>query len=145
MSGGVRNVFARDCEINPADFPGFYPVKYPLYIKTNKLRGGVIDGVHLRDFTGGGVEREGLYVILNYNNQVGTRPVTVQNITVDGIVLDGLRKAIHLDGLATDPIRHVRVSNSRFTGVSNPRNTVNQVEDLTFTDVTVNGEEPQIG
>ena len=33
MSGGVRNVFARDCEINPADFPGKYPVKYPLYIE----------------------------------------------------------------------------------------------------------------
>jgi hypothetical protein len=31
------------------------------------------------------------------------------------------------------------------TRPSNPRNTVNQVEDLTFTDVTVNGEEPQIG
>jgi polygalacturonase len=44
MSGGVRNVFARDCEINPADFPGRYPVKYPLDIKTNKLRGGDIDG-----------------------------------------------------------------------------------------------------
>ena len=141
MSGGVYNVFARNCEINPADFPGFYPVKYPLYIKTNKLRGGVIDGVHLRHFTGGGVEREALYVILNYNNQVGTRPVTVQNITVDGMVLDGLRKAVYLDGLATDPIRHVRISDSRFTGVTDPSNTVNYVEDLTYVNVTVNGEE----
>lgn len=139
MSGGVRNVFARNCEINPADFPGRFPIKYPLYIKTNKLRGGVIDGVHLRNFTGGRVEREALFVILNYNNQVGTRPVTVQHITVDGMVLDGARTAVWLNGLETDHIRHVHVRNSHFTGVANPTNTVNFTDDLTFRDVTVNG------
>jgi polygalacturonase len=144
MSGGVRNVFARDCEINPADFPGHYPVKYPLYIKTNKLRGGVIDGVHLRGFTGGRVEREALYVILNYNNQVGTRPVVVQNITVDRMVLDGARRAVWLNGLETDHIRHVHVRNSRFTAVTDPVNTVNFVDDLTFTNVTVNGLPPTV-
>jgi polygalacturonase len=139
MSGGVRNVFARNCEINPADFPGHFPIKYPLYVKTNKLRGGVIDGVHLRDFTGGRVEREALYVILNYNNQVGTRPVVVRNITVDRMVLDGARTAVWLNGLETDPIRDVRVRDSHFTGVVNPTNTVNFTEDLTYTNVTVNG------
>jgi polygalacturonase len=139
MSGGVRNVFARDCEINPADFPGRYPVKYPLYIKTNKLRGGYIDGVHLRDFTGGRVEREALYVILNYNNQVGTRPVSVRNITVEGMVLDGARRAFWFDGLATDHIERVRVRNSHFTGVTDPTNRINFVDDLTFANVTVNG------
>jgi polygalacturonase len=139
MSGGVRSVFAQGCEINPADFPGNYPVKYPLYIKTNKLRGGVIDGVHLRDFTGGGVEREALYVILNYNNEVGTRPVVVQNITVDRMVLDGARRAVWLNGLETDPIRNVHVADSHFTNVANTANVINFVENLQFTDVTVNG------
>jgi polygalacturonase len=139
MSGGVGNVFAQGCEINPVDFRGNYPVKYPLYIKTNKLRGGVIDGVHLRDFTGGAVEREALYVILNYNNEVGTRPVVVQNITVDRMVLDGARRAVWLNGLDTDPIRHVHVADSHFTHVANTANVINFVEDLQFTDVTVNG------
>ena len=110
MSGGVRSVYARNCEINPPDFPGNYPVKYPLYVKTNKLRGGYIRDVHLRDFTGGRVEREAIYVILDYNNQVGTRPVDVRNITVDGMVLDGVRRAVWLNGLATDPISNVSVA-----------------------------------
>jgi polygalacturonase len=139
MSGGVANIFARDCEINPADFPGRYPVKYPLYIKTNKLRGGYIDGVHLRDFTGGRVEREALYVILNYNNQVGTRPVLVRDITVDRMVLDGARRAIWLLGLETDHIRTVRVRNSHFTAVADPTNTITFVDDPQFDNVTVNG------
>lgn len=139
MSGGVRNVFARDCEINPIDFPGRYPVKYPLYIKTNKLRGGYIDGIHLRNFTGGRVEREALYVILNYNNQIGSRPVLVQNITVDGMSIEGARRAVWLLGLETDHIRSVRVRNSHFTAVTDPTNTITFVDDLTFTNVTVNG------
>jgi polygalacturonase len=139
MSGGVRNVLARDCEINPADFPGRYPVKYPLYIKTNKLRGGYVRDVHLRGFTGGNVEREAIYVILDYNNQVGTRPVDVHDITVDGMVLDGARRAIWLNGLATDPIRDVHIRNSHFTNVTDPTNTVNHTIDLRYTNVTVNG------
>ncbi|MFL6122527.1 glycoside hydrolase family 28 protein [Actinophytocola sp.] len=139
MSGGVRGVYARDCEINPTDFPGSYPVKYPLYIKTNKLRGGYVRDVHLRNFTGGGVEREALYVILDYNNQVGTRPVDVSGITVEGMVLDGVRRAVWLNGLATDPIRDVRIRDSHFTNVTTPTNTVNHTENLRYTDVTVNG------
>jgi polygalacturonase len=138
MSGGVRNVFARDCEINPADFPGRYPVKYPLYIKTNKLRGGYVDGVHLRDFTGGRVEREALYVILDYNNQVGSRPVLVRDITAERVVLDGARTAVHLDGLETDHIRGVHVSDSAFTGVRQP-NLVRFADDVEFRNVTING------
>jgi hypothetical protein len=135
----VRNVFARDCEINPLDFPGRFPVKYPLYIKTNKLRGGYIDGVHLRDFTGGRVEREVLFVILNYNNQVGTRPVLVQNITVERMVLDGARRAVWLNGLETDHIRNVRVRDMHLTNVTDPTQLINFADNLTFTDVTVNG------
>jgi polygalacturonase len=139
MSGGVRGVYARDCEINPPDFPGNYPVKYPLYVKTNKLRGGYIRDVHLRNFTGSRVEREAVHVILDYNSQVGTRPVDVRNITVDGMVLDGVRRAVWLNGLATDPIRDVSVRNSHFTNVANPTNTVNFTENLRYTNVTVNG------
>ncbi len=139
MSGGVGNVYALNCEINPPDFPGNYPIKYPLYIKTNKLRGGYIDGIHLRNFSGGRVEREALYVILNYNNQIGTRPVLVQNISVDNMRLDGARRAIWLAGLETDHIRSVRVRDSHFTSVSNPDNTIAFVDGLTLDNVTING------
>jgi polygalacturonase len=139
MSGGVAGVFARHCEINPVDFPGRFPVKYPLYIKTNKLRGGYIDGVHLRDFTGVRVDREALYVILNYNNQVGTRPVLVRDITVDRMVLDGARRAIWLAGLESDHIVSVRLRDSHFTGVRDATNMIAFVDDLAFEDVTVNG------
>lgn len=140
MSGGVRNVFAQRCVINSPDFPGRFPVKYPLYIKTNKLRGGFIDGVHLRHFTGGGVEREVVFVNMKYNNQVGTRPVTVTNISVDHLTIDGARAVLNLVGLETDHMSHVHLSNSTFTRIANP-DTIEFVDDLTLKNVTINGSE----
>lgn len=140
MSGGVRGVYARNCEINPPDFPGNYPVKYPLYIKTNKLRGGYIRDVHLQNFTGGNVEREAIYVILDYNNQVGTRPVEVRDITVTGMRINGARRAVWLNGLATDPINNVHIRDSHFTNVTNTTNTINHTNNLRFRNVTINGE-----
>ena len=140
MSGGVRSVYARNCEINPPDFPGNYPVKYPLYIKTNKLRGGYIRDIHLQNFTGGNVEREAIYVILDYNNQAGTRPVEVRDITVTGMRIKGARRTVWLNGLETDPISNVRIRDSHFTNVTTPTNTVNHTNNLRFTNVTINGE-----
>jgi len=139
MSGGVADVFARHCEINPVGFPGRYPVKYPLYVKTNKRRGGYIDGVHLRDFTGGRVEREAVYVILNYNNEAGTLPVMVRNIDVDHMTIAGARRALWLAGLETDHIKSVRLRDCHFTEVSDPSNTIVFVDHLTVDNVTVNG------
>ncbi|MFJ9033113.1 hypothetical protein ACIRQP_32250 [Streptomyces sp. NPDC102274] len=58
MSGSVRNVFAERCRINSLAFPGHYPVKCPLCLKTNTRRGGFIEDVYVRGFTGGAVERD---------------------------------------------------------------------------------------
>ncbi len=139
MSGGVRNVFARHCVINSLAFPGHFPVKYPLYIKTNKLRGGFIDGVHLRHFTGTGVERDAVFITLAYNNQVGTRPVVVQNIDVETMSIAGARAVLNLVGIETDHINHLHLDKCTFTEVANP-NTIQFVDDLRLTKVTVNGQ-----
>ena len=139
MSGGVRNVFARHCVINSPDFPGHFPVKFALYIKTNKLRGGVIEGVHLRDFTGQGLERDAIFITLNYNGgEGGTKPVAVRDISVDRMTIQGARAAMLLDGIETDHIVGVRISRSTFAGIANP-NTIRFTDDLTFTDVLING------
>jgi polygalacturonase len=120
-SGGVSNVFARDCEINPPDFPGRYRIKHALYVRTNSDRGGVIDGIHLRDFTGHDVEREVLFVSMFYNGG-GTEAFhpQVNNVTVDRLVIDGGRVAATFEGLPQSHIRTVRITNSRFTGITAP-------------------------
>ncbi|MHC3473032.1 glycoside hydrolase family 28 protein [Streptomyces sp. 7R007] len=141
MSGGVRNVFAERCVINSPDFPGRYPVKYPLYVKTGKKRGGYVSGVHLRDITGAGVDREAVFVTLDYNGgEGGTLPVRVEDITVARTRLDGAAAVLRLDGVPTDHLRRVRLDHCAFTGVRGP-DTVTYTDDLTFHRVTVNGTE----
>jgi polygalacturonase len=139
MSGGVRNVFAERCVINSPDFPGHYPVKYPLYIKANKRRGGVVDGVHLRRFTGGNVERDAVFVNMNYNGETGAQPVTVQNITVERTTLDGAARVLDLVGLPTDHLARVHLYKCEFTQVKDPVDIVRFVDDLRLEKVTVNG------
>lgn len=141
MSGGVYDVFAERCVINSPAFPGRYPVKYPLYIKASKKRGGRIEGVHIRDFTGTGVEREAVFVTLNYNGgEGGTLPVAVRDITVSRSRLDGARAVLNLEGLPSDHITGVHLTHCDFTGVRGP-DSVACTDQLTFQRVTVNGTE----
>ncbi len=141
MSGGVRNVFAEDCRINPPDFPGHYPVKYPLYVKASKKRGSRIEGVYVRRFTGRAVEREVAFVTMNYNNgEGGTRPVSVRDIHLSEMRIDGARAVLNLVGLETDRLSGVHLSHCTFSGVRGP-DAVAFTDDLTFHKVTVNGVE----
>ncbi|MDX3102871.1 glycosyl hydrolase family 28 protein [Nonomuraea angiospora] len=140
MSGGVRDVFAEDCECNAPDFPGRYPVKYALYVKTSFNRGGFVDGVHLRRITGHDLERSALYVTLNYETS-GSLPPVVQNFTADGLTIDGAAQAYNLDGRPTDHIKNVTISNSTFTGITTATPTASNVDNLVLSGVLVNGKD----
>ncbi|SDJ97282.1 glycoside hydrolase family 28 protein [Nonomuraea jiangxiensis] len=140
MSGGVRNVFAERCVINSPDFPGNYPVKYPVYLKANKKRGAYIEGVYVRDFTGGNVEREVIFVNMAYNNEAGAEPLSVRDIRMERTRLDGAGAVLNLVGLETDHLVDVRLEKCEFTNVAGP-------DKIAFTDglrlrkVFVNGVE----
>ncbi|RZQ60611.1 glycoside hydrolase family 28 protein [Amycolatopsis suaedae] len=139
MSGGVHTAFARDCEINAPDFPGRYPVKHALYIKTNSDRGGYVDGIHLRDFTGRDVEREILDVSMFYNGG-GTKGhyPRIRNITVDRMRIDGGRVAANFEGLPQSHIRDVLISDSTFTRIAQPNHLID-TDNLRFRNTTING------
>jgi polygalacturonase len=138
MSGGVHTVFTRDCEINAPDFPGRYPVKHALYLKTNKDRGGYVDGIHLRNIKGRAVEREVLFVSMYYNGGgTGNHFPAVTNLTVDGIEIAGGRKAVHLEGFPESHVRGVTITNGEFTAIAE-QNTVVNADDVVFRDVRIN-------
>ncbi|MER5771075.1 glycoside hydrolase family 28 protein [Streptomyces sp. NPDC001985] len=141
MSGGVRRVFAERCRINPPDFPGHYPVKYPLYIKASKKRGGAVEGVYVRGFSGQGVERDVVFVNMNYNNgEGGTHPVAVRDVHFTDARIDGARAVLHLVGLESDRLSGVHLARSVFTSVRGPDSVV-FTDGLTRHKVSVNGVE----
>ncbi|MEU4226662.1 glycosyl hydrolase family 28 protein [Nonomuraea sp. NPDC026600] len=141
MSGGVRDVFAERCVINSPDFPGNYPVKYPVYIKASKKRGAFVEGVYVRGFTGQNVDREVMFVNMAYaSNEQGTEPVSVRDIRMERTRLDGADAVLNLVGLESDHLAGVRLEHCVFTNVTGP-NTITFTDDLTLRKVLVNGVE----
>lgn len=109
LTGGVRNVFVRDCRIGG---PGLY---YGLYIKTNSVRGGFVDGVHLRDIVMTNVDRD----VVNCNfyrgeGDVGQLTPQVGNITVDNLRVLHAGRALYMRGYPRTPITGVRISDCEF-------------------------------
>jgi polygalacturonase len=141
MSGGVRDVFAERCVINSPDFPGNYPVKYPVYIKASKKRGAFAEGVYVRGFTGQNVDREVMFVNMAYNsNEGGTEPVSVRDIRMEWTRLDGADAVLNLVGLESDHLVGVHLEKCAFTNVTGP-NKIAFTDDLNLRKVFVNGVE----
>jgi polygalacturonase len=141
MSGGVRNVFAQNNTIaKGSSYTSFYAV----YIKTNKRRGGVVDNINVRNLTGGPESKGGVFVDMNYSlTGPGFGPVanpTVQNISVDGLVLKGAPFAVRVNGLSANHAKHIHISNSTFTSIADAKIKLSNADDVTFTNVTVNGK-----
>ncbi len=141
MSGGVRNVFAQHNTIaKGSSYTSFYAV----YIKTNKRRGGVVDGIHVRNLTGGPESRGGFFIDMNYSlTGPGFGDIVhpkVQNIDIDGLVIKGAPFAIKLNGDSASHIKNVSVSNSTFTNIDSSTISVKNADNVTFTNVKVNGK-----
>ncbi|MFI1395541.1 glycoside hydrolase family 28 protein [Streptomyces sp. NPDC020681] len=140
MSGGARNIFAENCEINPLDFPGRFNPRHPVFLKTNKKRGGYIDGVYVRRFKGRQIDRDCIYLTTRYSNQEGDRPAIIRNVRVEQMTHDGARHAINLEGLESDPFTNVHIERCEFTNITEP-NVIGPAKNLTIRKVFVNGTE----
>jgi polygalacturonase len=141
MSGGVRNVFAQDCRIHPGST---YRSFHVVYIKTNRRRGGIVDGIHVRRITGGPVDRGLIHVDMNYSlTGPGFGAIvlpTVRNIHLDGLTLDDSPYALRVNGIAESPLTHLHISNSTFTRIDAPTPQVTNARDVVFTNTTINGQ-----
>jgi polygalacturonase len=142
-SGGARNIFARNSQINPANAAD--QLWYALFIKTNNKRGGVLDGIHLQNITGNKFAKSPIFITMQYS-ATGPGPVanpTIRNITLDRIVVKGSKEAaVEIVGLGPSHVRNVAVSNSTFTGISTGGNRISNADNVTFTNTTINGKAP---
>lgn len=118
MSAGVRNVFVEDCVM---DSPN---LDRAIRIKTNTKRGGVVDGVYVRNIKVGKVKEAVLKINMHYSvygNQTGNfipeiRNVHLENITVD----DAGEYAIFADGLENSKINNVIFKDVKIKKVKQP-------------------------
>ncbi|MFB7134246.1 hypothetical protein ACFCZY_21805 [Streptomyces sp. NPDC056237] len=74
MSGGAYDIFTEDCRINSPDFHGRYNPRNPVFLRTNKKRGGAMGGVYVRRSQGRQIDRDCIHL----TTRTRTRPATTQ-------------------------------------------------------------------
>jgi polygalacturonase len=109
MSAGVSNVFVEYCEM---DSPN---LDRAIRIKSNSRRGGVVDGVYVRNVNVGQVKEAVLKINMHYaiyGDQTGEFIPQVKNVILENVtVKDGGKFAILADGHEKAPIQNITFKN----------------------------------
>jgi polygalacturonase len=112
ISGGSRNVFAEDCSM---DSPNLERV---LRLKSNAVRGGVIENIFMRKITVGQVRDAVLQIDFVYEEGAnGPHKPVARNIVMENIKVDETPRVLNVVGFPGAEISSVRICNSAFNGV----------------------------
>jgi polygalacturonase len=134
ISGGARNVFAENCEVES-------PILYnALRIKSNAVRGGVIENVYIRNFNVKLVGRAVVDIDLFYEEgKNGEFFPTVRNINVEKLVVERCKVAFNLVGYEEAPIQRVTLRDCEFKEVTDGYK-VEHVTGFRALNTTINGK-----
>ena len=134
ISGNCRNVFAEDCVM---DSPN---LDRALRIKTNSLRGGVVENIYMRNITVGEVSDAVIRIYFHYQEgDIGEHTPVVRNINIQNVTSRKSRYALLFDGYARSPISNIYLKNCRFDGVRGG-SILNYVDGLTMEETYINGQ-----
>jgi hypothetical protein len=110
-----------------------------LRIKTNSVRGGVVERIFMRDVTIGQVSQAVVTVDFQYEEgDTGKFPPTVRDVEVRNVTSQKSRNALSLRGYSYAPVTNVRLQDCRFENVAQP-DILEHVKDLRFENVRLNG------
>jgi polygalacturonase len=133
MSGGVRDIFARDLRMTSPD------LNTALRFKTNSVRGGFIHDFHARDITVGTVAESAIVIDFYYEEGPGhgfnpdVRAIDVRDLTVEHA-----QRALNLRGYPDDPVHDVQLTRVDFRHTDVP-SIIENVDGLTLKDAFENG------
>jgi polygalacturonase len=129
ISGGVRNVFAERCTMNSPR------LDRALRIKTNALRGGILENIHMRNVEIGQVAEAVIKVDFYYEEgDTGAYTPVVRNISVSDVTCKQSRFGIWIRAYERSPASNIIISNCTFENVSEP-NVMENVKDLSLLNV----------
>ncbi len=112
ISGSVRNVFIEDCLM---DSPN---LDRGLRIKTNSMRGGIVENVYMRNVTMKRVREAALKINYHYEEgDKGNFPPTVRNIFMTNVHCHRSRHPWHIRGYDHNPIQNVVLKGCVFDNI----------------------------
>lgn len=106
LSGGVRNVFVSDCQMDSPD------LTRALVIKTNSYRGGVVRDIHLDRLSVGVIDKAFIQVWMHYEEGDGG-PFTpvIESVSVSNCRVERTERVLVVRGLPRSPIRGLALRN----------------------------------
>ena len=136
MSAGVSNVYVDNCTM---DSPN---LDRAIRLKTNSRRGGIIDGVYVRNLEVGQVKEAVLKINMfyaTYTNQTGEFIPEIKNIWLENVtVKNGGEFGILAKGYKESPIKNVTLRNVNIEKVESAFSLEN-VSNLKLIDTYING------
>jgi polygalacturonase len=135
ISGGCRNVFTEDCEM---DSPH---LDIAVRIKNNSMRGGLVENIFARNINVGQVAKAAVSIDFHYEEaeKGGFTPV-VRNVGVRRILRRRKAEyALYLRGFANAPIEDIHLEDCEFNGVAK-LNVLEYVNRLELRNVRINGK-----
>lgn len=137
ISGGVRNVFAEDCQM---DSPN---LDIAVRIKNNAMRGGLLENIYVRNIEVGQVAMAGVSVDFHYEEgEAGKFTPVARNLDVRNLKTKKAKYALYLRGLRNAPIENVSVADCDFAGVEKS-DVIEHVHGLSLQNVKENGKPVQ--
>jgi polygalacturonase len=137
VSGGCRNVYAENCKMDSPHLDRM------LRIKSNALRGGVVENIFIRDIEVGTVSNAVFLIELLYemkDGEVGEFPPTVRNISVERVKSNKSEYALQLIGIDNPQIDGIFISDCEFNNVEKD-NFIQNVKSITLNNVFINGKQ----
>lgn len=129
ISGGCRNVFVENCRM---DSPN---LDRAIRVKTNSIRGGLIDGIYVRNIEIGEVAETVLKVNFNYEEGAGYGYTPIlQNVLLENVVCRKTRYPVYLVGYEDSPLINITLRNCVISGAERP-SVIENVRELHFENV----------
>jgi polygalacturonase len=134
VSGSCRNIFVENCIM---DSPN---LERALRIKTNSMRGGVVENVYFNNVTVGEVSDAIVKINFNYGEgDAGQHIPIVRDIYVSNVTSRKSKYGISIVGYERSPVTDVNLENCRFDGVQDG-NILKHYQGLTMKNVYINGQ-----
>ena len=132
ISGDCRNVFVEDCVM---DSPN---LERALRIKTNSLRGGVVENIYFRNVKVGQVADAVVRIYFYYmEGDAGQHKPIVRNVRVENVTSEKSSYGLLLKGYPYSLISDVSLKNCIFKNAEKGNSTLN-VEHIHLENVTIN-------
>ena len=142
MSRGVENVYVHDC--------AFLGTDTGIKVKSALGRGGCIKDIKIKNITMSQIAGECITMSFGYSikslldlsdniTQYAEDDIpTVDGISISDICCDSSSRFLHINGLEASPIKNIALSNCFVT--ADNEDEIKYAENVTFTNVTVNGK-----